>query len=87
MAFQIILGITQLVSAIYLTINFYKKVSNFLRNLLKTYWLLTILIFIALTFNEKMHTTIGIIIYFIVPMLTATLFMFIFYKCRKEING
>lgn len=87
MAFQIILGITQLVSAIYLTINFYKKVSNFSRNLIKTYWLLTILIFIALSFNEKMFTTKGIAIYFIIPMLTATLFMYLFHKCRKGING
>jgi hypothetical protein len=87
MAFQIILGITQFVSAIYLTFNFYKNVTNFARTLLKTYWLLITLTFISIAFNEKMHTNIGIIIYFIIPMIIATLFMYLFHKCRKEING
>lgn len=86
MAFQIILGITQLVSAIYLTKNFYKKVSNFLRKLLKTYWLLTAIVFIAIGFIRDIFSIKGIIICFIIPMITATLFLYIFYKCRKEIN-
>ena len=87
MAFQVILGITQLVSAIYLTKNFYKKVSNFSRKLLKTYWTLTIIVFISMVFIRDIFSIVGIIICFLLPMLTATFFMYLFYKCRKEING
>lgn len=86
MAFQIILGITQLVSAIYLTKNFYKKASNFSRKLLKTYWLLTAIVFIAIGFIRDIFSLKGIIICFIIPMLIAILFIYIFYKYRKEIN-
>ncbi|WP_353169985.1 hypothetical protein [Flavobacterium sp.] len=87
MAFQIILGITQFISAIYLTKNFYKKVSNFTRKLLKTYWTLTIIVFISMVFIGDIFSIVGIIICFLLPMLTATFFMYLFYKCRKEING
>jgi len=86
MAFQIILGITQLVSAIYLTKNFYKVVSNVSKTLLKTYWLLTLIVFIAMAFIRDIFSIEGIIIYFIIPMTIATLFIYIIYKYRKEIN-
>lgn len=91
MAFQIILGITQLVSAIYLTKKFYKLVSNSSRNLLNIYWSLTLMVFIAIGFIamgfiRDIFSIKGIIICFITPMIIATLFIYIFYKCRKEIN-
>ena len=91
MAFQIILGITQLVSAIYLTKNFYKLVSNSSRNLLNIYWSLTLMVFIAIGFIamgfiRDIFSIKGIIICFITPMIIATLFIYVFYKCRNEIN-
>jgi len=92
MLFQIILGITQVVSAIYLTNHFYKKVSHFSRNLLNIYWSFTLIVFIALGliamgFIRDIFSIKGIIICFIIPMIIATLFIYIFYNCRKEING
>jgi hypothetical protein len=86
MAFQIILGITQLVSAIYLTKNFYKIVSNSSRKLINIYWSLTLMVFIAMGFIRDIFSIKGIIICFITPMIIATLFIYLFYKCRKEIN-
>lgn len=92
MAFQVILGITQLVSAIYLTKNFYKKVSNFSRKLLKIYWIFTvigfiIIGFIIIGFIRDIFSIKGIIICFIIPMIIATFFMYLFYIYKKEING
>jgi hypothetical protein len=87
MAFQVILGITQLVSAIYLTKNFYKKVSNFSRKLLKIYWIFTVIGFIVIGFIRDIFSIKGIIICFIIPMIIATFFMYLFYIYKKEING
>lgn len=86
MLFQIILGIIQVVSAIYLTINFYKIASYFLRKLIVSYWLLATIILITILIHKDIFSITGIILTFVSPMLIATLFMYLIYKLRKEIN-
>lgn len=86
MLFQIILGITQVVTAIYITYSFYNELHEKYQKRLLLYWgVISIDLFLSLL-TTKMWDIPASIILFIIPMIIATFFLKLLSKIRKEIN-
>ena len=77
MIFQIVLGVTQILLAIFLLINF-SKLNKTTKNRIKSYWIFVLISTIAMYFNHKYGNDIGNFIFiFLIPMLIATYFYYL----------
>lgn len=86
MAFQIILGITQVITAIYATTSFYKELQAKNQKLLVYYWIAVSIDLGSFIFIDELWSTSAIILAFIIPMIIASLFLKLLSDIRKEIN-
>lgn len=86
MLFQIILGLTQIITALYVTCNFYKAIDKTNQKRIIIYWLaITINLTLAL-FTSNLWDISGVIFLFLVPMIIASLFLKLLSIITKEIN-
>ena len=85
MILQILLGITQLIIAIAITIRCYSDLTEKLKKLLKGYWFIAIIDLTAAYCSGNIFEFPGMLFTFIFPMLIALGFHFLVIKINKEI--
>ena len=86
MLFQIVLGLTQIITALFVTFNFYKALDKINQKRIVMYWIvITINLTLAL-FTSNLWDIPGAIFLFFVPMIIASLFLKLLSIITKEIN-
>ena len=86
MLFQIVLGITQIITAFYVTYNFYKALDKINQKRIIIYWTaITINLTLAL-FTSNLWDISGVIFLFLVPMIIASIFLKLLSIITTEIN-
>lgn len=86
MLFQIVLGITQIITALYVTCNFYKALDNINQKRIIAYWIATTINLTLALFTSNLWNIPGAIFLFFVPMFIASLFLKLLSIITKEIN-
>lgn len=88
MCAQVILGPLQLLLALVISFNYYKKLNKPLKNHLLTYWL-TAAISLIIAYLSWTHNTANdyvIITVFVIPMLIACYFVYVTYKITQHLS-
>ncbi|WP_284651693.1 hypothetical protein [Flavobacterium terrisoli] len=85
MMLQFLLGFTQLIIAIAITLRCYPFLTQKFKNLLKVYWLVVIFDLIAAYCSGNIFEFPGMFFTFILPMLIAFAFHLLIIKINKEI--
>ena len=86
MLFQIILGITQILTAFYVTYNFYKALDSINQKRIIAYWITITINLTLVLFTSNFWDIQGAIFLFFIPMIIASLFLKLLSIITKEIN-
>lgn len=86
MLFQIVLGITQIITAFYVTCNFYKALDSINQKRIIAYWMAITIILILALFTSNLWDIQAAIFLFFIPMIIASLFLKLLSIITKEIN-
>ena len=86
MLFQMVLGVTQLATAIYVTYSFYKALQKENRKWLVIYWVTVVVDLAVAFFMGQIWQPSAAIFVFLFPMIIAGLFLKLLSNIRHEIN-